>query len=176
MNETQSIRESRFVDAWSGINYQFRQDDLSPAVLGFAEFALHEKHQHSSSSFKSWMFGLTTYRALDPLVLSLTASYRSNETRRDGNFYYKPGNLLVFNPQVAFAVNERVTLTSGLQWTRQEADKLAGENQNFLRTSIDLILGLGYGLSRNNTLNLIFKMNASGRDGADLRLNWLHAF
>src|SRR5690606_10967989 len=42
--------EDRFVDAWLGLNYQFSQDNESPALLGFAEGAVYEKHQHSSSS------------------------------------------------------------------------------------------------------------------------------
>jgi hypothetical protein len=44
-----------------------------PAVLGFAEIALREKHHVSSSRFKSAMLDLTTYRAIDP-TLKLNAS------------------------------------------------------------------------------------------------------
>ena len=31
-----SHSENRFADAWAGINYQFKKDDDTPAVLGFA--------------------------------------------------------------------------------------------------------------------------------------------
>ena len=67
-----SNSESRFADAWAGINYQFKKDDDTPALLGFAEIALREKHEKSSSSFKSVLVGITTYKAIDPVVFSLT--------------------------------------------------------------------------------------------------------
>ena len=78
---TSSSSDSRFTDAWAGLNYQFKNDDDIPALLGFAEVALREKHRESRSSFKSAMLGLTTYRAIDPVVLSLTAAYRMNRRR-----------------------------------------------------------------------------------------------
>ena len=171
-----SNSESRFADAWAGINYQFKKDDDTPALLGFAEIALREKHEKSSSSFKSALVGLTTYKAIDPVVFSLTTAYRFNQSRQDGDKTYKPGNLLLLNPSIAFAVNDRVTLTTGMHWTNRQADKWDGQAQGFRRTSSDLLLGVGYGISKGSTVNLTFKSNVSGSNGADLRLNWLHTF
>ena len=48
--------------------------------------------------------------------------------------------------------------------------------QEFARTSSDLLLGVGYGIAKGGTVNLTFKSNVSGSNGADLRLNWLHTF
>lgn len=56
--------ENRFVDSWAGLNYQFSQDNNTPALLSFIEGALYEKHQQSSSSGKSWTLGMTIYRAI----------------------------------------------------------------------------------------------------------------
>lgn len=173
---TSSHSENRFADAWAGINYQFRKDDDTPALLGFTEIALREKHEKSSSSFKSALVGLTTYKAIDPVVFSLTTAYRFNQSRKDGEADYKPGNLLLLNPSIAFAVNDRVTLTTGMQWSNRQADTWDGKAQGFRRTSSDLLLGVGYGISKESTLNLTFKSNVSGSNGADLRLNWLHTF
>ena len=171
-----SNSSSRFADAWAGVNYQFKKDDDTPAVLGFAEISLREKHRESSRSFKSALIGLTTYKAIDPVVFSITTAFRLNQSRKDGNADYQPGNLLLLNPSIAFAVNDRVTLSTGLQWTNRQADKFDGKAQDFRRTSTDLLLGVGYGISKGSTLNLTFKTNASGSTGADLRLNWLHTF
>ena len=171
-----SNSDNRFADAWAGLNYQFKKDDHTPALLGFAEIALREKHEHSSRSFKSALVGMTTYKAIDPVVFSLTTAYRFNQSRKDGTKNYKPGNLFLLNPGIAFAVNDRVTLTTGMQWTNRQTDKWAGEAQGFRRTSSDLLLGVGYGISKGSTLNLTFKSNVSGSNGADLRLNWLHTF
>lgn len=167
--------EDRFVDAWLGLNYQFSQDNESPALLGFVEGAVYEKHQESSSSAKSWILGLTTYRAIDPLVLSLTSSVQWNQEREDGSRSYQPGSYFLLVPSVAFAVNDRVTLTTGFQWMNRKADRFNDESEGFRQTSTDLTLGLGYGVSKGNTLNLSLKANVSGRSGADLRLNWLYA-
>ena len=168
--------ETRFSDAWAGANVRFKEDDQTAAVLGFAELALCEKHRKSEAFFKSWMLGLTTYRAIDPMVLSLTAAYQFNHPRKDGEEHYNPGNLMLINPSSAFAVNDRITLSTGLQWTNRRADRRNGERLGFRRTRTDLLLGLGYGISKEGTLNLTLKGNVSGREGADLRLNWLHAF
>ncbi len=82
----------------------------------------------------------------------------------------------LLTPSVAFAVNDRVTLTTGFQWMNRQADRYDDKPQGFRRTSTDVTLGLGYGVSKGNTLNFSFKANVSGQNGADLRLNWLYAF
>lgn len=166
--------KNHFVDAWIGGSYQFKKDGDTPALLGFAEVALREKHEFSSSSFRSAMFGITTYKAIDPIVFSITAAYRFNQNRKDGAVDYKPGNNIYLNPSVAFAVNERVTLSGGAQWSNRLPDKRNGKIQGFRRTSSDLLVGASYGISKGSTLNLTFKSNVSGSDGSDLRLNWLH--
>jgi hypothetical protein len=171
---TNSANESRFADAWFGINYKFKDDDEVPAVLGFVETAVHEKHSDSSASFKSLLMGLTTYRAIDPVVFSLTAGYRFNRSRNNGGVEYRPGDLLLLNPSVALAVNDRVTLTGGLQWTSRRSDQTEGQDQAFRRTSTDLLFGVGYGVAQGSTFNIIIKASASGRNWADLRINWLH--
>lgn len=173
---TTTSSESRFVDAWVGINYQFKQDDDGPAVLGFAEIALREKHRQDSASLKSAMLGVTAYHAIDPILFSLTAAYQFNRARADGSYRYQPGNLLLLNPSVGFAVNDRVTLTAGAQWTYRQADRLDGHSQGINRTSTDLLLGAGYGLTSDSTLTTTLKANVSGRSGSELRANWLYTF
>lgn len=166
----------QLVDSWLGLNYQFSQDNETPALLGFVEEALYEKHIKDTSSGKSTLFGMTTYRAIDPIVLSLSTAYRWNQARDDGDISYQPGNYLLFNPSLAFAVNDRITLTGGLQWINKKEDRYNGAAQGFRRTSTDMTLGFGYGVAKGNTLNLSFNTAASGQNRADLRLNWLYAF
>jgi len=170
------LSESRFADAWAGVNYQFKPDDATPALLGFAEIALREKHHSNSASFKSALLGFTTYKAIDPVVFSLTAAYRSNRNRSDGENNYRPGNLLLLHPSVAFAVNERVTLSSGMQWTNMQADTHANEKQGQRHTRTDVLLGVSYGFTASSTININLKANVSGLEGADLRVSWLHQF
>lgn len=154
LSETESSNKNRFVDSWLGLNYQFSQDNDTPAFLDFVEGALYEKHQKSHSSGKSWKVGATVYRAIDPVVLSLTSSFQWNQKRNDGDVNLQPGNHVSLRPSVAFAVNDRVTLTTGFQWMNRQADRYNNQSQGFRRTSTDVTLGLGYGVSKGNTLNL----------------------
>jgi len=169
-----SSRHNRWADAWAGINYKFKNDNETPAVLGFTEIVLFEKPIEKKSSFKSAMMGLTTYKAIDPVVLSLTAAYKFSKERKDKEIKYNPGNVILINPSVAFAVNDRITLTTGMQWISRTADRINGQDLGMRRTSTDLVLGVGYGISKGNTLNFTLQSNVSGRGGADLRFNWLY--
>jgi len=57
---TSENSQSQFVDVWLGANYRVKDDDTTPALLGFVEIAAFERHHYSNSSLKSWMAGLTT--------------------------------------------------------------------------------------------------------------------
>ncbi|MDO5056923.1 MAG: hypothetical protein Q4E06_06265 [Lautropia sp.] len=176
VNGVSSSSTSRFSDLWAGINYQFKEDDDTPAVLGFAELAVVERRLEDKARFKSALLGVTAYKAVDPIVFSVTSSYRLARSSGDGRASFKPGGLLQIHPSVAFAVNDRVTLSGGMQWLRHSADTLGGQRRGYNRTESDLVLGVGYGLSRGNTLNATFRAKASGQSGAELRVNWLYTF
>lgn len=167
---------NRFSDAWLGLNYRFLTDGKTPALLGFVEAALTERLKESHSTAKSWLVGATSYSVVDPVVLSVTAAYRFNRERMDGARRYRPGNFLMLNPSLAFAVNDRVTLTGGLQWLNRQPDRTDGQSQSFRRTTTDLTFGLAYGLSAASTLAFAATTSASGNGGASIRMNWLYAF
>lgn len=176
LSGTSSASDSKLADIWVGLNHQFSKDKKTPALLGSIETALYEKHTVDNASFKSHQISLTTYRAIDPIVLSLNAGYRFNQGRQDGNIDYKPGNFFFISPSIGFAVNDTITLTTGFQWLNKQADKFNNAQQGTRSTSTDLILGMGYGESKNSIINTTLKANISGRGGADLRVNWLYSF
>ena len=165
--------QSQMVDAWLGFNHQLSYDDETPAVIGFIEMAIREKHSQSTAQGKSWTAGLTLYRAIDPVVLSLNTSYRWHQTRDNGNDTLEPGNVFMLNPSVAFAVNDRVTLSSGVQWSTQKAEKINGIAQSFRRTRAELVWGFGYGVSQSSVIDVAFNTSASGSN--DLRVQWLYS-
>lgn len=176
LDKISTVEDNRFLAIWVGVNYQFKKDGATPALLGFAEAATLEEHQGTFHSFKSWMVGFTTYHAIDPVVFSLTSGYRFHLTRERGNQDYRPGNYLFLNPAVDFAVNDRVTFMTGMQWTVRKADRYDGNAQGFRRTSTDLKLGVGYGVSKDDIAQATFTMNASGNGVSSLQLNWRHTF
>jgi hypothetical protein len=175
-NQSYSDSDSGFLDTWLGVNVRFSEDNETPALLGFFEGAVYEDTLDEDFYGKSWAVGFTTYRAIDPVVLSLSGSYRYNLEREINGQDYKPGNYLTLNPSIAFAVNDRVTLSTGVQWLNKQADQWDNQGNGIRQTSTSLILGLGYGVAKGSTMNVSFKTDTTGRDGADLRFNWLKAF
>jgi len=122
------------------------------------------------------MLGLTTYKAIDPVVFSLTTAYQMGKSRNDGDFSYKPGNLWFVSPSVSFAVNDRVTLTTGMQWATRQPGAWDGMTRGYRTTTTDLALGVVYGIEKGESLNFLIKSNLSGDEGADLYLNWIQTF
>jgi len=175
-SDASSSNINSFSDAWLGLNYRFLKDGETPALLSFIEVALVERLKESNSSAKSWMLGVTSYSVIDPVVLSMTAAYRFNQERMNGEQRYKPGNFLLLNPSLAFAVNDRVSLSGGVQWLSRQPDRLDGLSQSFRRTTTDLNFGVAYGFSDATSLAFSVTTNASGSSGSSVRLNLLHAF
>ncbi|MBB6520026.1 hypothetical protein [Pseudoteredinibacter isoporae] len=165
-----------FASTWFGTSYQFSYDNESPALLGFLETSVYEKSQGSTSSFDSWSAGVTTYRAIDPVVLSMSAAYQWNADRELNGQIVKPGGILSINPSLAFAVNDRITLTTGVQWRLKARGEVDFRKTGFRQTDTGLSLGLGYGFARGNILNVSLFANTSGRRQSNLRFNWLYAF
>ncbi|MET3435143.1 hypothetical protein ABIC71_004659 [Herbaspirillum seropedicae] len=158
-------------DLWIGASYRFTGE-----LVASAETALLEKHNGNSSSLKSVLLGLTTYKSIDPVVLSAAGAYKFSISRDEAAATYKAGSYLMLNPSLGFAVNEKVSLTSGLQWTLRFPDQINGVNQSVRHTRTDLVMGFAYGFDRGSILNFYLKSNVSGRNGADLRAVWMYTF
>ena len=172
----ESEQSHQMTDVWVGVSHQFKDDLKTPALLGFAELAAYEKNTGMSSSLKSALVGLTTYKAIDPIVFSLTAAYRWNRKRNSPYGTYRPGGYILLNPSVAFAVNERVSLDTGVQWLSRQADQYSDGLDGIRHTSTSFLFGVSYSPSKENMFNVRFKLNASDRNGSDLRFQWLHSF
>ena len=171
-------QESHFVNSWVGMHYRISPDGETPALFGFWEVALQEKDpaHPDVSSGQSYSLGLTTYRAIDPTVLSLTAIAQFHQPRERGMQQYQPGNFLILNPAVGFAANDTVSLTGGVQWQARQPSKLEGEPQGLTRTRTQLTLGVGYGFSKQSTLNTTVVTSISGSSGATLNVSWSYGF
>lgn len=163
---------SRFADAWIGINHVLLREDKYPAVLGFAELALAENSSVTGTDNdygKSLLLGGTIYRTTDPLVLTMTGAYRLNLERNLEGGAYAPGDVVLANPAVHFAVNDDVTLVGGVQW-RWQGETQINNSRFAAETRTDLNLGLGYKWDGRLTLSASVRNNISGNGGADLSL------
>lgn len=177
---TDSQTNSRFDSLWLGVNHKLIEEGKSPALLGFFEIAALEKSllpgasDSKNFSGRSGLIGATTYRVIDPIVLSFTAAYRINAPRDVNDKNYIPGNFLVLSPSLSFAVNTDITLSAGLLWRNTRPDALNGQDQSILRTSTDLNLGLAWLWDERSVLGINSKSNQSGSGGSDIGVTWTY--
>ncbi len=169
----------KFTDAWFGINHRFSNDNDTPAFLGFVELALAENVASEGRDLvhgKTAMVGITTYRATDPLVLSLTTGYRYSMEREVENQNIDPGDLFFINPSIAFAVNHEVTLTSGLQMRWRQLDRVENQGQGIRTTQTKMEIGMGYAWSKQTTIQVNTRMDISGDSGSEIGITFLYKF
>lgn len=159
-----------------GISHTFKQDGKNPALIGFAETTAYEKSYGKASSAKSWQIGATTYKAIDPIVLSLTGSYHINNSKNIAAGKYKAGNYFTLNPSISFAANNRISITGGVQWIAQQPSRLNGTKLAARNTATYAHFGVGYGISRETSISASARFNVSGQSNSTLRLSLQHTF
>ena len=160
-----------------GANHQVSEDNDSPALLVFAELALAENTAFEGTEyvhFKTGQIGFTTYRSIDPVVLSLTAGYRHSWRRETSGQQVNPGDLLFINPGIGFAVNSEVTLTGGVQFKFRSRDRIDRKSIGIRTSQTDMELGLGYASSEKLTINLTISNDISGNTGAQANIGLLY--
>lgn len=170
-------RNRRLSDVLLGVSHTFVQDGKNPALIGFVETVLYEQSNGKSSSGKSWTAGLTTYKAIDLVVLSFTGAYRRNlpkKTAEGGRF--QAGSYMMLNPSVSFAANDRISFTGGVQWLNAQADKVNGERQSARNTSTYAHAGVGFGLTRDTVLNASVRGKVSVAGSSEFKLGMTHKF
>lgn len=174
--ENSKERNRNLSDVSLGISHTFLQDGKNPALIGFIESSVYEKSHGKASSGKSWLVGATTYKAIDPMVLSLTATYRHNMKKNIDGDQYKTGNYIMLNPSVSFAANDKISLTGGVQWFNTQADTINNEKQTTRNTSTYVHAGVGYGITRDTALNASVRWTVSGQGDSELKLGMVHKF
>lgn len=152
---SRSSSNASFQNFVLGANYRLLDDGRFPGVIGFADVAVIENAAARGTQLRygrSGTIGVTAYRVLDPVVLSLTAGYRINLERGVDGTRLDPGDALFINPSVGFAVNNELTLTGGFGLNFVSPDKRAGVAQRARETNADLQFGLAYAWNKNTTL------------------------
>lgn len=170
-------RNKHLSDISLGISHTFLKDDKKPALIGFVEGTAYEKSRGKASSGKSWLLGATTYKAIDPVVLSLTTAYRFNGSKmlNDGQ-KFKAGNYWLVNPNISFAANDRISLTGGIQWLGSQPNRLDGKRESVSNTATYAHFGVGFGFTKATSLNASARFNISGQNSSELKLGVQHTF
>ncbi|HGM2837478.1 TPA: meta-pathway of phenol degradation family protein, partial [Neisseria gonorrhoeae] len=170
-------RNKRMSDISAGISHTFLKDGKNPALIAFLESTVYEKSRNKASSGKSWLIGATTYKAIDPIVLSLTAAYRINGSKTlSDDVKYKAGNYWMLNPNISFAANDRISLTGGIQWLGKQPDRIDGKKESARNTSTYAHFGAGFGFTKTAALNASARFNVSGQSSSELKLGIQHTF
>ena len=164
-------------DIYGSGSYLWRENRQFNGESGFLESTVYEKSQGKASSGKSWLIGATTYKAIDPVVLSPTAAYRLNGSKTlSSNTKYKAGNYWMLNPSILFAANDRISLTGGIQWLGKQPDRIDGKKETARNTSTYAHFGAGFGFSKATALNASVRFNISGQTSSELKLGIQHTF
>lgn len=166
-------------DVGVGLSYQFSEDDETPAIIGFARWTLAEATDPEGDDYaygRTLNVGLTTYRVIDPLIPTLSVGYRLAAERDVVGQDVDPGDVLYLNPGVAFAVNDQITLTGGVNFQRIFADEIDGAQFGTDRTRAEMEFGVGYGVSRDLTLRANARSEMVGGDGFTLGLSLNYKF
>lgn len=163
----------------AGVNHRFSADNRTPALLGFVSVNLADNAPSDDASieyFHGGSVGLTTYRSLDPLLLSAVLRYEYRAERDFGDLTVDPGDSITFSPQAAFAVNHWVTLTGGFQWEWRESARWLDRDASIDRTRTSLLLGLGYTWNEDLTISLNGQFAVTDTEGSSLSLAVVYKF
>jgi hypothetical protein len=174
-NHSNSLKSKQLNQFIIGVNFQFYDDTYSSALLSFAELTLFENTARDGSKyvfFKAGKFGLTAHKAIDPVVLSISAGLHHRWLREVNNKDINPSDLLFINPNFRFSMNNEVTLTGGVQFNFRTQDIVDDEWTGIRKSQTDLELGIDYASSEKLTFNLTITTDVSGYSGAQANIGW----
>ena len=160
-------------DVVLGVNQVVLRDGANPMLTATLETSALEKIRGKNVHARSWFAGISAYKAVDPVVFSLTTGYRFNFNNSTGR---RPGNYWLIRPGVSFAANDRTAFNARLQWTGRQGERIHGKKTNAFESSTHATLGVGYAFSSQTSLSADVQWNLSGDTGANATLALQHRF
>ena len=174
-----SESDNKFDSVTIGINHQFSNDNDTPALLVFLDTQILENvgtDEQDILNAKTWNLGVITYRSIDPIVLAMGVGYNYTADKHINNQTVDSGDMWYLNPNIAFAVNTEITLTSGLQYAFYSDSYTDGKVSAMGYSRSSLELGLGYAPTDKLILNLKSTSSTSGTNFSNLNLNLVYKF
>lgn len=171
--------QARGFSADVGVSWLLRPEQAAPAIMVDARLNLLSKGavpNAEQQTLNGVELGVTGYRSLDPVVLSVSARYRRQSEHHAASGGPSEVHSLLLAPQVNFAVNAEVTLIGGLSLQYQEP-RLDADTAGGAGVDTALRLGLGYAASRHSTIffNTSIATSETGQ-GSGFDLEWLYRF
>jgi hypothetical protein len=167
-------RYSRAERASAGLNWLVKAESALPAVLLELRADLAVRDMAGQRRLPGGQLTLTTYKSIDPVVVSLSASVSHERDYHWGQEYVDPGSAWRLEPTVNFALNPQVTLLGGLSVSRRHAARISGEAVETVDERVGVLLGLGYAVTQRHTL--FVNADLSNQSGAGANLQWFYQF
>jgi len=156
-----------------GVNHRFSPDTDTPALLGFLDVLAVENISESGAPqlihARTWRAGVSTYRSIDPVVLSLTAAYRYTGSRSVGGKKIDPGDLMSLAPSLSFAINDAVSVSGGLDFSYLGK---SAEPYSIPTTQTGLTLGVSTVINRRLVAHMAVYTDISGGTGSQVNLQF----
>lgn len=155
-----------------GVNWLVHEEDHWPAMLLELRSAAFGRKGGDDDAIS---FSMTTYKSLDPVVLSLTlgADVPTNTGRTDQG---KRSLRWRAQPRLNVALNPKVSLLAGFSFVYRESFAQSQSGLNVpSQQRIALDLGFGYALSRSTTI-FVNAQSAADAGQSALSLQWLQSF
>lgn len=122
-----------------------------------------------------YQMGFTTYRSIDPVVLSLRAGRQQYRNVALGGVELQRGGNWFLEPRVSFAVNHQVTLYGGLFGTFSDATRLGESELGTVRQNVGINGGFAYAPTPKQTI-FVNAETAANSGSTVLGVQWYYTF
>ena len=158
-----------------GTNWLVHRESAFPALMVELNAEFNDDSNDGEPDFAATRWALTSYRTVDPLVISVTLAGRHEQPTERGGMRIQGGDSYLANARVNFAVNPRVTLFGGISLQWQSATDVDGQKQPRPVGSAGLNGGFAYAVSARHTVFLDADI-APQANGAGASLRWFMEF
>ncbi|MFT4768337.1 MAG: hypothetical protein ACI8RN_001472 [Glaciecola sp.] len=157
-----------------GSNWLLKPESATPALLLEARAVLRSSGPAGPRHLPSVQVAITSYKSIDPVVLSLSASVNVQREYRLGSVEVSPGSSWRLEPGVNFAINPRVTLFGGVAIERRNSTQfgaavIAGPSERLALSG-----GMALAVARQHSVFVSGDV-ASDRSGG-MSLQWFYEF
>ncbi|WOJ94467.1 hypothetical protein R0135_04720 [Congregibacter variabilis] len=157
-----------------GSNWLIKRESTLPAVLLEARAIISSSSENGRRTLPGGQIAITTYKGIDPLVLSLSISMSFQRDYRLHRLEIDPGSSWRVEPGVNFAVNPRVTLFGGAAFERRTATDLG--SGVVLPTSERLGIHGGMALSVARQHSIFVSVDLGTDRSGGMTLQWFYEF
>ena len=157
-----------------GSNWLIKRESFLPAVLLETRAVLASNGSFGPRDLPSAQIAVTSYKSIDPVVLSLTVAMNIQRSYRDESAVVKPGVSWRIEPNVNFAVNPSVTLFGGAAMERRNASRIGESTVMPAMERVALRGGMALSLAQRHS---IFVSGDLGSDrSGGMSVQWFYEF